>query len=175
MDSEPRGYLFLSKENEALLRDTLTRTGVELGEYDYLILHWLAAWEFSTVALVASWVTTAAHFGLASVADDLVYGTTPVNSLAHDADWACTIESRLVSAGADDHHDKRREDVTAATVKDAFIRWFGADISDVAAAGIAEGIADIKAGRGWRFDWRIAAPCPSPSPSKLAIRVNRGY
>jgi hypothetical protein len=38
IDTAPRGYLFLSKENEALLRDTLTRTGVELGEYDDLIL-----------------------------------------------------------------------------------------------------------------------------------------
>ena len=84
-------------------------------------------------------------------------------------------ETRRPHDQTDEHHDKRREDVTAATVKDAFIRWFDADISDVAAAGIAEGIADLKAGRGWRFDWRIAAPCPLPSPSKLAIRVNRGY
>jgi hypothetical protein len=85
IDTAPRGYLFLSKENEALLRDTLTRTGVELGEYDDLILRWLATWEFGTVAVVASWIARAARFGSAKSANHLVHDAR-AKSPADDAD-----------------------------------------------------------------------------------------
>jgi hypothetical protein len=51
IDQEPRGYPFLSKENEALLRTTLVDARVELGEYDDLILRWIAKGEFGTVAV----------------------------------------------------------------------------------------------------------------------------
>jgi hypothetical protein len=54
IDHEPRGWSYLAKENEALLRGTLASAGVELGKYDDLILHWLAKWEFGTVAVVTS-------------------------------------------------------------------------------------------------------------------------
>jgi hypothetical protein len=63
IDREPRGYPFLAKENEALLRDTLANAGVELGEWDDLILRWLAKWEFGTVAVVASWIVRTAQSG----------------------------------------------------------------------------------------------------------------
>jgi hypothetical protein len=66
IDREPRGYPYLSKENEALLRDTLATAGVELGEWDDLILRWLAKWEFGTVAVVASWIVRTARSGPAS-------------------------------------------------------------------------------------------------------------
>src|SRR5215207_4257417 len=70
IDREPRSYPFLSKENEALLRETLAAAGVELGEYDDLILRWLAKWEFGTVAVVASWITRAERFGSANAAEE---------------------------------------------------------------------------------------------------------
>jgi hypothetical protein len=99
VDHEPRGCLFLGKESEALLRTTLAEAGVELGEYDDLILRWLAMWEFGTVAVVASWIIRAARSGSANTTDDLVQ-RTPANSPAHDADRDCMIETRPVSAGA---------------------------------------------------------------------------
>ena len=63
IDREPRGYPYLGEENEALLRDTLATAGVELGEWDDLILRWLTKWEFGAVAVVASWIVRAHEAG----------------------------------------------------------------------------------------------------------------
>ncbi|MFE7237197.1 hypothetical protein [Streptomyces sp. NPDC057580] len=57
--AEPRGSRPFD-EQEVILRDTLQAAGVELGEYDEVILRWLAGWEWSTVATVASWINRAA-------------------------------------------------------------------------------------------------------------------
>ena len=43
-----------------VLRDTLAAAGVELGEYEHLIIDWLSHWEWATVAVIASWVARAA-------------------------------------------------------------------------------------------------------------------
>jgi hypothetical protein len=45
----------------AVLRDTLTAAGVELGAYERQIIDWLAHWEWATVAVIASWVARAAE------------------------------------------------------------------------------------------------------------------
>jgi len=39
--------------------ETLTAAGVELGEYDRRIAMWLSRWDWTTVAVVASWVQRA--------------------------------------------------------------------------------------------------------------------
>lgn len=45
----------------AVLRDTLTGAGVELGAYERQIIDWLSRWEWATVAVIASWVARAAQ------------------------------------------------------------------------------------------------------------------
>jgi hypothetical protein len=59
IESEPRGFR-PDDEQEAILRDALQAAGVELGAYDDRIVRWLAGWEWSTVAVVASWINRAA-------------------------------------------------------------------------------------------------------------------
>ena len=46
-----------------LLEDTCRAAGVQLGAYDYRILYWLAEWEPSTVAVVASLIRRAHEAG----------------------------------------------------------------------------------------------------------------
>jgi hypothetical protein len=99
IDREPRGYPYLSKENEALLRDTLAAAGVELGAYDDLILRWLAKWEFGTVAVVASWITRAERFGSASAADEASL-SAPASPQARSPVRDGTIATPAVSPGA---------------------------------------------------------------------------
>ncbi|EFE72620.1 predicted protein [Streptomyces viridosporus ATCC 14672] len=48
-------------EQEATLREVLAAAGVEPGAYDDRIIEWLARWEWSTVATIASWVQRAAE------------------------------------------------------------------------------------------------------------------
>src|ERR671910_737444 len=99
IDREPRGYPYLAKENEALLRDTLAAAGVELGEYDDLILRWLANWEFGTVAVVASWITRAERFGSANADDEPFLGAS-VSPQARSPERDGTIGTPAVSPGA---------------------------------------------------------------------------
>ncbi|EST24365.1 hypothetical protein [Streptomyces roseochromogenus] len=49
------------EEQIAILRDVLNAAGVELGAYDTTIVDWLAMWDWSTFAVVASWVARAAQ------------------------------------------------------------------------------------------------------------------
>jgi hypothetical protein len=46
--------------NYQLLAGALAAAGVDLGAYDERIAGWLAGWETTTVAVIASWVTRAA-------------------------------------------------------------------------------------------------------------------
>jgi hypothetical protein len=47
-------------EREAILRDTLTAAGVELGAYDERILTWFATFaDWGTFAVITSWVQRA--------------------------------------------------------------------------------------------------------------------
>lgn len=43
-------------EQEAILRNELAAAGVELGAYDRLIAHWVAGWDWSTFAVITSWI-----------------------------------------------------------------------------------------------------------------------
>lgn len=54
----PKGFR-PDDEQEVILRDALRAAGVELGTHDEHIVKWLAGWEWSTVAAVASWVKRA--------------------------------------------------------------------------------------------------------------------
>jgi hypothetical protein len=99
IDREPRGYPYLAKENEALLRDTLATAGVKLGEWDDLILRWLAKWEFGTIAVVASWVTRASRSQSASAADELFLGAS-ASPQARSPERDGTIGTPAVSPGA---------------------------------------------------------------------------
>jgi hypothetical protein len=92
IDQEPRGCPFLSTENEALLRTTLVDARVELGEYDDLILRWIAKGEFGTVAVVASWITRASRYGSSNTADNIVHNA-PADPQARDADRDRMIET----------------------------------------------------------------------------------
>jgi hypothetical protein len=59
VEDSPRG--FVPDEVQAvLIRNALTEAGVELGAYDERMIAWLAGWDWSTVATIASWVGRAA-------------------------------------------------------------------------------------------------------------------
>lgn len=58
IDTPPRGFV-PDDEQLAILHDTLHAAGVELGDYDERIAAWLAMWEWSTVAVIASWIKRA--------------------------------------------------------------------------------------------------------------------
>jgi hypothetical protein len=60
LEREPLPEQFRT-DQEAVLRDVLAAAGVELGAYDERIVQWLANWEWSTVATIASWVQRAAE------------------------------------------------------------------------------------------------------------------
>ncbi|WP_254876522.1 hypothetical protein [Streptomyces sp. CAI-85] len=58
VETSPRGVHSDAEQGAALLA-VLAEAGVELGEHDRRIVEWLAGWEWSTVATVASWVRRA--------------------------------------------------------------------------------------------------------------------
>lgn len=55
IDTPPRGFR-PADEQHAILLDTLQAAGIELGAHDRRIAAWLAHWEWSTVAVIASWI-----------------------------------------------------------------------------------------------------------------------
>ncbi|MFI5973553.1 hypothetical protein [Streptomyces sp. NPDC051452] len=59
VEKPPAGFRY-GEEQATLLRDTLAAAGVDLGEYDGVIIDWLSHWEWSTVAVIASWIARAA-------------------------------------------------------------------------------------------------------------------
>ncbi|MGW2939646.1 hypothetical protein ACWDA7_50120 [Streptomyces sp. NPDC001156] len=59
VETRPAGFREFD-EQAAVLRDTLTADGVELGAYELRIIEWLSRWEWATVAVIASWVARAA-------------------------------------------------------------------------------------------------------------------
>lgn len=60
VEQEPRGVHGAAEQRAALLA-ALAEAGVELGAYDRRLVDWLAGWEWSTVATIASWVRRAQH------------------------------------------------------------------------------------------------------------------
>lgn len=60
VNTEPAGFR-VADEQAAVLRDTLTAAGIELGEYERNIVDWLSRWEWATVAIICSWVARAAQ------------------------------------------------------------------------------------------------------------------
>ncbi len=58
IDAPPHGYAPADAQRAALLAE-LTAAGVELGAYDHRIVNWLAGWDWSTVAIVASLIRRA--------------------------------------------------------------------------------------------------------------------
>ncbi|WP_086564291.1 hypothetical protein [Streptomyces africanus] len=59
----PNGEFPSAAERESVLRDALSAAGVETGAYDDRIVKWLAGWEWSTLATIASWVQRAGQGG----------------------------------------------------------------------------------------------------------------
>jgi hypothetical protein len=57
--SHHRRGLTAEEHNYRLLWDALTAAGVELGAYDDRIAGWLAGWETTTCAVIATWVARA--------------------------------------------------------------------------------------------------------------------
>lgn len=65
IDREPLNYPTdhypTAAEREAILRDTFSAAGLELGAYDERIAHWLTETaDWSTFAVITSWVKRAA-------------------------------------------------------------------------------------------------------------------
>jgi hypothetical protein len=59
VETEPRGHVSGPDQLDQLLA-VLADADVDLGAYDRRIVEWLAGWEWSTVATIASWVKRAA-------------------------------------------------------------------------------------------------------------------
>lgn len=59
VDERPAGYREPG-EQATILQDVLAAGGVDLGEYDRDIIHWVSYWDWSTIAVIASWVARAA-------------------------------------------------------------------------------------------------------------------
>ncbi|MEU9764017.1 hypothetical protein AB0D98_30795 [Streptomyces sp. NPDC047987] len=59
VETAPRGYVTDADQRDQLLA-VLADAGIELGAYDQRIAEWVAGWEWSTVATIASWVQRAA-------------------------------------------------------------------------------------------------------------------
>ncbi|MEV7684492.1 hypothetical protein [Streptomyces bungoensis] len=60
VDTEPTGF-YARDAQAAVLRETLTASGVDLGAYDLGLIDWLAGWEWGTVAVIIAWVARAAQ------------------------------------------------------------------------------------------------------------------
>lgn len=60
VEKPPRGFR-ISDEQGAVLRDTLTAAGIDLGEWETTVVTWLSMWEWATVATICSWVARAAQ------------------------------------------------------------------------------------------------------------------
>ncbi|NLU68474.1 hypothetical protein [Streptomyces sp. HNM0574] len=60
LDAEPRGFTSQEEQHAVLLAE-LDAAGVHLGTYDARIVQWLAGWDWSTVAVVASLIRRAAQ------------------------------------------------------------------------------------------------------------------
>lgn len=58
VNDRPRGFVPDPEQLQQLLA-VLTDAGVELGTHDQRIAEWVAGWEWSTVATIASWVKRA--------------------------------------------------------------------------------------------------------------------
>lgn len=56
----PYGFVEDPGQHAALMAE-LEAAGVELGTYDLRIVKWLAGWDWSTVAVIASLIRRAAH------------------------------------------------------------------------------------------------------------------
>jgi hypothetical protein len=59
VDERPAGYREPG-EQAAILQDVLAAVGVDLGDYDRDIIHWVSFWDWSTIAVIASWVARGA-------------------------------------------------------------------------------------------------------------------
>ena len=58
IQAAPAGFR-VHDEQAAILRDTLTAAGIDLGEYERNIVDWLSMWEWATVAVICSWLARA--------------------------------------------------------------------------------------------------------------------
>ena len=59
IEMQPSGRFQPHAVQQRLLLAALAEAGVELGEYDRAIAAWLSRWDWTTVAVVASWVQRA--------------------------------------------------------------------------------------------------------------------
>ncbi|WP_128803697.1 MULTISPECIES: hypothetical protein [unclassified Streptomyces] len=59
VDTRPGGF-YEFNEQATILRETLSDAGLELGQYERMLVDWLSRWDWATVAVIASWVARAA-------------------------------------------------------------------------------------------------------------------
>lgn len=125
IETEPRGFAPTAEQIDQLL-DVLQQAGVELGDHDRRIVAWVANWEWSTVATIASWARRASAAGQAGAADP-----EPVDAADPDAEsfhWTVTGESHQPNSS----NPWRPEEVRGV----------------VDAAGAGEALHRLAAGRG---------------------------
>lgn len=58
IETPPNGFAPSAEQRQVLL-DVLAEAGFELGAYDLRLVEWLAGWDWSTVATIASWIKRA--------------------------------------------------------------------------------------------------------------------
>ncbi|GAA2630083.1 hypothetical protein [Streptomyces axinellae] len=62
IESSPTDYM-PNADQRALVRETLTNAGVELGSWDERMVEWVGGWDWTVVAVIVSWLRRASQGG----------------------------------------------------------------------------------------------------------------
>ncbi|HET6636812.1 MAG TPA: hypothetical protein VFH77_17485 [Streptomyces sp.] len=155
--TDPPAGFYLTTAQYNALADTLTAAGVELGEYERGIAAWLSSWEWSTVAVIASWVARAA------------VGREPAPAVSLPGRFDATpadVDQHLRRILAEDTYLRYQQAIGGQAVTEA--------AADVRVEVVNPGSPDAKA-------WRAAADFIDPAlhsgpyPSQLQCSQHDGF
>lgn len=155
VEREPLGF-HPHEAQAAVLRDTLRAAGVEMGAYDQRIADWLARWDWSTIAVIISWVARAAqHEPAPTVALPSRFDASPAD-----------VDQHLRRILADDVHLRYQQAIGCQAVTEA--------AKDVRVEVVLPDAPDAKA---WReaADYIDPALHGGPYPAQLLCSRHDGF
>lgn len=158
VDAEPAGF-YARDAQAAVLRETLTAAGVDLGAYDERIMNWLAGWDWSTVAVIIAWVARAASSREPSSAVALPgrFDATPAQ-----------VDQHLRRILADDTYLRYQQAIGALAVSEA--------VDEVRTTDLPMDYIDMfDNGAKWAADLTDPAKGGGPYPSQLLCSQHDGF